>query len=406
MLSRVTGVLAGLALAALTCGAALAASPPGQPKTGPGAPLDTTTDIVKRAVGRASSATYVYHLAAAPAEPRSVVVLLHAWGAVNPVVYGGWIEHLARRGHLVLFPGFQQVGKTRPVEATDNAAALVKAALAELASDPQARPDPARLLYLGHSAGSAIAVNLAAGAKARELPVPKLVFAVMPGGIASDEKSRGILLGDLAAVDPETAVVTIVGDREFVAADRASRRILRETSAVPVARKLFMRAASDDHGFPALSATLASPASPREAYDMASVKVQPDPPVDPRARFQRPRWAADMVLSGEQTVLVGQLQRNVVDTLDYLSYWRVFDMLAATAIAGGDLTGLRTDANFLDMGRWTDGWPVRRLSAETPRASDPAATTSSAPATAPAAQAQTIQSKQPVTRRRETLRAR
>lgn len=400
MLSRVTRALAGFALAALAaCGAALAASPPAQPKSGPGAPLDATTEVVKRAVGRASTATYVYHLAAAPAEPRSVVVLLHAWGAVNPVVYGGWIEHLARRGHLVLFPGFQQIGKTRPVEATDTAATLIKAALAELASDPQARPDLGRVLYLGHSAGSAIAVNLASGARARDLPVPRLVFAVMPGGIASDEKSRGIVLGDLSAVDPETAIVTIVGDREFIAADRASRRILREASSVPVSRKLFVRAASDDHGFPALSATLASPASPKEGYDMAAVKVQPDPPVDPRApRFQRPRWAADMVLSGEQTVLVGQLQRNVTDTLDYLSYWRVFDVVATTSLAGGDLAGLRTDTAFLDMGRWTDGWPVRRLSAESPKSADAASTTASAPRSV--AQAPAIQSKQPVTRRR------
>lgn len=405
MRSRAVQTLfAALALGAVVSGAAGAATPPAQPKTGPGSLGDPTTEVVKRAVGRTGAATYVYHLAAAPAERRTVVVLLHAWGAVNPVVYGGWIDHLARRGYLVLYPGFQTVGRTRPVEATELAATLVRDALAALADDPQARPDPSRLLYIGHSAGTAIGLNLAATAKDRGLAAPRLIFGVMPGGIASDEKSRGIQLANLADIDPSTLVVTMIGDKEFQAADRASRRILRETANVPASRKLFMRSASDDHGFPALTATLSSPGSAKEAYDSAAIKLAPEPPPDPKApRTARPKWAADMVLTGEQTVLLNQLQRNGTDTLDYLAYWRTFDMLAAAALGGSDLAALRSDPALTDMGRWTDSWPVRRLSAETPKGSE-AATTSAPPVKA--AGPAPIQSKQPVTRRRETRQAR
>jgi hypothetical protein len=39
----------------------------------------------------------------------------------------------------------------------------------------------------------------------------------MVGGIASDEKSRGIQLADLSKVDPQTAIITMIGDREFQA---------------------------------------------------------------------------------------------------------------------------------------------------------------------------------------------
>lgn len=400
MVSRaVAALLVGLGLAA--AGPAGAAAPPAQPKTGPGSPLDATTEVVKRAVGRASAVTYAYHLAAAPAEPRPVVVVLPAWGAVNPVIYGGWIEHLVRRGHLVLFPAYQQVGRTRPGEAPDAAASLIKSALAALAADPQARPDPSKLVYLGHSAGAGVGMNLAAGSAVRGMTSPRLVFAIMPGGIAKDEKSRGIVLGDLSRLGPDTTLVTMVGDREFQAADRVSRRILKEASGVPVSRKLFMRSASDDHGFPALSATLASPASPKEGYDSGAIKVEPDPPIDPKGpRPQRPKWAADMVLSGEQTVLVNQLQRNTTDTLDYIAYWKTFDMVMAAALSGGDMVALRADPGFLDMGRWTDGWPVRRLSAETPKSAE-ASTAGTSPAAA-VSSAPTIQSKQPVTRRRDT----
>src|SRR3712207_9170200 len=84
--------------------AAMAATPPQQPKDGPGGADYVAATVTKRAVGRAGAGTYVFHAPGQTAELRSVVVFLHAWGATNPQVYGGWIEHLARKGDLVVFP--------------------------------------------------------------------------------------------------------------------------------------------------------------------------------------------------------------------------------------------------------------------------------------------------------------
>jgi hypothetical protein len=209
---------------------------------------------------------------------------------------------------------------------------------------------------------------------------------VMAGGIASDEKSRGIQLGDLSQINPATNLVALVGDREAQASERISRRLLREATGVPQTRKLFVRVGSDDHGFPALSATLASPGAPLDGYDSATIKLPPEPPRDPKApREPQPRWSADMVLTGEQTVLVAQLGRNTIDTLDYLGFWRSFDMAADAAFASNDVAPLRNDGAFIDMGRWSDSWPVRRLAAEMPRAVDPAAVARTAPTAVPTA---------------------
>lgn len=356
-----------LALAACLAlpGAALAATSPKQPERGHGGSDYPVAEVAKRGIGRAGAGVYAFHGAGEAAAPRPVVVLFHAWGATNPAVYGGWIEHLARKGNLVLVPRFQEPGRTRPGDATAAAQGLVRDALAALAEDKEARPDLGRVAYVGHSAGAAIALNLAAAGKAQGLPVPKLVFAVMPGGVAKDAKSRGILLADLAGLDPGTALVTVSPDREHLASDRTGRRILKEASSVPADRKLFMRVLSDDHGFPALSATLASPGSPKDDYDGARIKLPPDPPGTPP---NRQKWSADMVLTGEQTILVQQLQNNPTNSTDWYGFWRPFDAVAAAAFAGRDLAGLRQDPSFTDTGRWSDGWPVRRLAVESPRA--------------------------------------
>lgn len=355
-----------------------AATPPAQPKEGPGGQAYMAATVVKRALGRAGAVTLAYYgNGAAPAQGRPVAVMLHAWGAVNPQAYGTWIEHLARSGYLVLVPRFQEVGRTRPVDASGIAANLVKDALAELANDQEAKPDTNRVALIGHLAGVPLAANLAARAKEAGLPAPKLIFGAMPGGIARDDKARGIALHDLNAIDPATLIVTVIGDRDARAADIAARRVMREASAVPTDHKLMVRALSDDHGFPALSATLASPAGGNPAYDVAQIKL---PTPDPKQKPAPFKWSADMTLTGEQTVLVAQINGAGTDSLDYLAYWKTFDLAAAAAFSGQNATSLKSNPRFIDMERWSDGWPVRRLAVETPRPPAPAK-----PAAAPAA---------------------
>lgn len=362
----VLGVLAALAAAV----PARAATPPGQPAEGPGGVGDKAATIVKRAVGRASAATFVFHKAGpAPGGGRPVAVFLHAWGAPNPQAYGAWIDHLARNDWLVLYPRFQEVNRTRPADAPAIAARLVKAALADLAADADAKPDTGRLALLGHLAGAPLAAHIAAEAAEQGLPAPKLVFAVMPGGIARDTKSRGIPLGDLGGIDPKTLLVTLIGDRDARAADAAARKILRDATSVPPERKLFVRALSDDHGFPSLTATLASPAGLDAAYDGGAIKLPPEPPGEKAPPF---RWSADMALSGEQTQLVAQINNARADSLDFLAYWRSFDLAAAAAFTGRDAASLKANPAFSDMQRWSDGWPVKRLGVEVPKPHAPA----------------------------------
>ena len=379
---------------------ASAATPPARPRAGlPGGLDSPDVDIVRQAVGRAGAVTYAFYAAGKPDAPRPVAVFLHGWGAVNPVIYGGWIDHLARKGWLVLFPAFQTVGQTRPADATAARRASSSRTRSRASRRiPAARPDLTRVGLIGHSAGAGIAVNLAAEARSLDLPVPKLVFAVMPGGIASDAASRGVPLADLAedrSVDrphhhgrrprrrsrrPRLAPHAAGGERaaaleEAVHADRVGR------SRLPDPLGHARLAGGPEGGL-------------RHGDDQGR---RPTPPRDPKAaRAQRPKWSADMVLSGEQTVLLGQLQRNAV------GHARLARLLED--LRHGGRRGLHRirrhggapvkDPAFLDMGRWSDGWPVRRLAAETPKAVDPTATAATPARVAPAP------TKMPVTRQR------
>ena len=133
---------------------------------------------------------------------------------------------------------------------------------------------------------------------------------------------------------------------------------------MPPERKLFVRALSDDHGFPAMTATLAAPAGVDSAYDGEAIKLAPD------AKDYKPppfKWSPDVTLTGEQTQLVAQIKNSRADALDYLAFWRTFDMAASAAFTGKDAASLKSDPNFSDMKRWADGWPVKRLAVETPR---------------------------------------
>src|SRR3954463_4986266 len=143
---RLTPIRRPLAAAALLTLAGLvsaqAAAPPPQPADGPGGVGDRKMTITKRLLGRGTASSFAFYAAGvAPEAGRPVAIFLHGWGVVNPQSYGAWIDHLARQGWLVLFPRFQEVNRTRPADAPGIAETLVKAALADLTADNEAKPD-------------------------------------------------------------------------------------------------------------------------------------------------------------------------------------------------------------------------------------------------------------------------
>jgi acetyl esterase/lipase len=195
-------------------------------------------------VGRGARAVTILRERGAPRE-RPIVVFLHGWGAVAPAAYGDWLLHLVRRGSTVLFPAYQAapfVDVRRPLP---DLLAGLRTAFARL-------PGHGPVVAAGHSAGGALAVDLAASAAREGLPVPRAVLSVYPG-----RGLRGIPLR-LAAADPEgldpaTRLLVLASPRDAVVGTGTARNLVARATAIPPARRalrLVRHPAAADHGAP------------------------------------------------------------------------------------------------------------------------------------------------------------
>lgn len=371
-----------------------AADPPPQLQSGPGGRDYIAGEIVQKAVGDVKAPVLVYYAGTAPKEARTVVIFMHGWGAVNPAVYGGWIDHLVKKGHLVLWPRHQDLLKTGGSQSTDMAIEGLKTAFEILKNDPDARPDINKVAVVGHLAGAGVAVNIAARASSVGLPVPKIIFTAIPGGLAAETPleqgikqtspknapkppaatSKGIPVADLSQIPANTFFVSAIGDREHQPSERTTRRLFRDATQIQPMNKVLLRLQSDDHGYPPHIMNLTAPGSFKAEYDISKIKLPASPPPPKGQRQQRVVRAPDANLSGEQYQLVQQMERSRVDLADYMGFWKALDLTLLHGFQSGDANALRNDPRLADMGRWSNDWPVKRINIEAPKEIAPQAT--------------------------------
>lgn len=364
-------------------GAARAAEPPAQPKAGFGGQDYVTASVVKKAYGEGSAQAFVFHPAEASEKARPVVVLVHGFGAVSPKWYGAWINHLARKGNIVIYPKYQEPGGfTKLNEVTGEAAKGIKRALDALAETPGAHPDLARVAFAGHAAGALIAANLAARAGTDGLPAPRLVYAAMATKVPTDAKTRAVALTDLSSLDPQTNFIVVTADRDTVAGETGARAMLRASAgALKAERRLLVRIQSDNHGQPVIAATHYGAIAPDNAFDLPQIEGAVAPkgesskavpskaaPMDKAAREQArkdvsERWWLNRMEQTELAMMEGQ----ITDTFDIYGLWRTLDLTMSMSFAGATSAAIRAEGHIFEMGEWSDGWPVKRLHLESPK---------------------------------------
>jgi dienelactone hydrolase len=324
--------------AATFASAALAAppAPPGQPAHGPGGSDYHHASVIAREVESGAQGWWLFTPANPVPSTAPVVVFCHGWGAMNPRAYQAWIDHLVRRGNIVIYPNYQDSLLTPGRQFLPNAIAGVRAALNDLASGSAGiRADLQRVAAVGHSAGGVLSAQLAASAAGAGLPALRAVMPVEPGDGSRDGRRRAsIPHTDLTPMPAQTLLLVVVGADDHLAYEQVGLQIYASASQVPAANKNVIEMESDAHGSPALIANHAAPsATPDSRPANARRALFPD--------FEH---------------------GGVVDALDWYGTWKLFDALSDAAFSGRERdVALGATPAQLSMGTWSDGVPVKPM---------------------------------------------
>ena len=343
-------------LAAILIGPAVAhaadITPPDQPADGPGGAKAVHASVKKSRFGDGGKQYWIYE----PADPvpatAPVIVFLHGWSAMDPAIYGAWIDHLVKRGNIVIYPRYQAGLLTRPTEFTENAVWSIRDAFTRLTGEAgHVRPELDHVAAVGHSVGGVLAANVCALAVESKLPVMKAVMSVEPGITAQNAaQGAGITLADLRKMPAGTLLLAVAGDQDELVGNADALRIFRESVNVAAGNKNYVMFISDDHGTPPLKAGHLAPIAFDPAYKDSGDGEGGNGPIHPRLK-QR---------AGGRNGGGGQLIG--VDAMDYFGYWKLFDGLTDAAFYGKNREyALGNTPRQRFMGRWSDGTAVKEL---------------------------------------------
>src|SRR5262249_36300820 len=199
--------------------------------------------VTKNRYGNNGTEYWIYE----PDTPRPasapLIIFLHGWGGTNPLYYGAWIEHLVRRGNIVVYPRYQKNLLTARSDFTPNTISAIKDAIDRLKTEGgHVRPELSKFAVVGHSLGGLLAANVAALASESGLPQ---VRAVMSVELGITEAPASIPLAELKKIPSDTLLLAVAGDQDTLVRDSDARRIYNESTRIPSGNKDFIMMVTD-----------------------------------------------------------------------------------------------------------------------------------------------------------------
>jgi acetyl esterase/lipase len=311
---------------------------PAQPDDGPGGAKAAHASVIMHTYGEGSTQYTIYEPDAPKPDSAPVVIFIHGWCAWNPGIYGAWIDHIIKRGNIVIFPKYQATAFTSPRDFTANTIASLQDALKRLHNEPgHVKPQMDHWAAVGHSVGGLLVANVSALASESGLPQIKAVMSTEPGKTTTGSGQPFVGLVDMKKIPSSTLLLAVAGDQDKLVGKIDALRIFRESTTVAPENKNFVLVRSDSHGTPALVANHLAPVAPSLAYNDGGDTAAASHP-----SLRHPSM--------------------MVDALDYYAFWKLFDGLSEAAFDGTDrqyALGNTPEQRF--MGKWSDGTPVKEL---------------------------------------------
>ena len=146
--------------------------------------------------------------------PRSVVVFIHGLGRgeLTPANHRPWLEHLAARGSIVLYPRYELT--LGGPDAVLHVLAAVRTGLRHLHAGHLPH------VAIGYSRGGEIVADYAALARGAGL-APAAVLSIFPGTVDPADPPL-----DLRAIDPRSRLTILLGDQDEVVDGAGGRQLL------------------------------------------------------------------------------------------------------------------------------------------------------------------------------------
>jgi pimeloyl-ACP methyl ester carboxylesterase len=301
---------------------------PLQPTSGPGSSNYSHASVTQHVYGEGALEYWLFEPASPKPQSAPVVIFSHGWTAMNPAPYGAWINHLVRRGNIVIYPRYQARLLSPMSGFCYDAIRSVKNALLELETgNNHVHPQLDKVAAVGHSAGGQITAGIAASASAQGLPMIKAVMCVQPG---PGREARRIPLTDVKKLPASTLLLTVAGNEDTVVKDTDARRIINESVLVPPENKNLVIFASDYHGQPPLVANHLMPVAPSEIRSEMDAKAR------------------------------SVSSQHKANAMNFYGTWKLFDALENAAFYGKErefCLGNTPQQRY--MGKWSDGVPVK-----------------------------------------------
>ncbi len=306
--------------------------PPIQPAEGPGGADYAHAKIVEWERGKGDNQVWVFEPDAPKPDTAPLVVFLHGWGGMLPAPYRAWVDHLVRKGNIVVYPRYQGSLVSPGRKYDRNVYGALKAALQVLAEEGHVHPELDHVAAVGHSFGASITVNYAAAAEREGLPRPKAILVIQPGNAASGFMHMKI--EDLSKIPDGTLALVVAGEDDEIAGRETARRYFREMTSIAKEDRDYILVRSDDRGSPDLRASHFDPCAPLDVGKGSKL----------------------MNLTGG--LIDGREMR--VDAYDWRGYWKWMDALCDAAFRGRNRAyALGDTPEQKDLGTWSDGTQVR-----------------------------------------------
>lgn len=296
--------------------------PPTQPTTGLGGKEYSYRETLATAYGEGAQRYWIIEPAKAGDDPMPAILFAHGLGLTNHSAYRIWIQHLVRRGNIVIYPAYHTGGIVDPTTFTENTAKATAEALNRCDGKQHCLADTDRFTMIGHSLGGTIIANLAARPRHFGLPKPDALMLLQPGDTQAD---RGIgalfpsITEDHSTIPSGTLMLIVDSENDYFVSPKAGQRIIEKSDKIDAKDKRRLLLRTDTHREPAIIADHMLPMA----------------------------WTTSQNSQGR------------VNAYDF-ALWRWFDGLQALSQGDRRQREQVFGEAAMDVGRWSDGTPVRR----------------------------------------------